>query len=131
LFELYSKQTVTRQEAEEIRSLISGLKVAVSQLKVAGPERHDGPIPKLSFLVPAQIAHELVFNKAQESGLSRVAAHTGATAAELKASGNDTQSDVVQMFRSGVERGLLTSRDLDEAIDELKTAGLWPWKGLD
>jgi len=76
-------------------------------------------------------------DKARESGLSRLGVHVAALTADHKVLG-DTPSEAEKCVRhtlvgakSADGRGHLTSRDISEAIDEVKRAGLWPWKVLD
>jgi hypothetical protein len=129
LFELHEKQRLTERETEEVDALIL-------KLKLADAERSGDPIRKAT-VVAGELAFQQARNKARESGLSLLGVHIAATAAEFKAIG-ETPSEAKKCFwyvyvgaKSADGCGHLTSRDISEAIDEVKIAGLWPWKGLD
>ena len=128
LFELGGKQERTVQDAEEIGTLLSQLELAIA-------EQSDDPKAKAT-LVPEEVAFQKAFEKAKQAGLSRLGVQIAGVTAKAKARG-DTPSeaekyveDVFLGATSADRRGRLDSHDIREAIDEVKRAGLWPWKGL-
>jgi hypothetical protein len=88
-------------------------------------------------VVLGEAAFRQARDKARASGLSRLGVHVAAMTAERKVQG-ETPSEAEEFVRhvhratrSVDAHGYPTSRDVSEAIDEVKRAGLWPWKGLD
>ncbi len=128
LFELHAMQARTERETEEFEALFP-------KLKLADVERSGDPMPKAT-LVAEEVAHKEAFEKAEQAGLSSLGVHIAAVTAESKAQG-ETPSEAEEFVRhvylgtrSADGRGHLTSRDILETIDEVKRAGLWPWKGM-
>ena len=128
LFELFAKQELTEQDTEESKTLLS-------QLELASAEQSNDPMAKAT-LVPGEVAFQKAFEEAKQAGLSRLGVQIAGVTAKAKARG-DTPSEaekfVEEVFLGATSadgRGHLDSQDIGEAIDEVKGAGLWPWKGL-
>ena len=127
-FTLGAKPEPTKQDAEEFETLFS-------KLKLADAERIGDPMLKAT-LVPGEIAYKEAFKKAKQAGLSRLGVHIATVTAESKIRG-ETPSEAEELLediflgaRSADGNGHLNSRNIFEAIDEIKRAGLWPWKGV-
>ncbi len=128
LFELSAKQEYTEQEVEEFETL-------GAKLRLADAERSADPMAKAT-LVAAEVAGQEARKRAEQAGLSLLGVHIAMVTAEAKARGNipsEAEQHVGHVFLGATSadgRGRLDSHDIREAIDEVKRAGLWPWKGL-
>ncbi len=128
LFELNWKQKRTEQESEEIEILIS-------KLKLADAERIGDPMLKAT-LVAGEVSYNEASRRAKQAGLSRLGAQIAAITAESKAQGetpSEAEEFVGHVFLGATSAdgsGHLNSRNILEAIDEIKRVGLWPWKGV-
>ena len=116
VFELYAKPALTEEEAEELNTLLFKLRRA---------EAGDDPIKK-AILLAEEVAGQAAFKRAEEAGLSVYGVMVATVTAESKA-GGDTPSEAQEYVLTIFPQH---SRDVLEAIDEVKRAGLWPWKGL-
>jgi len=116
VFELYAKPALTEEEAEEWDTLLPKLRRA---------EAGDDPIKK-AILLAEKVAEQAAFKRAEEAGLSGYGVMVATVTAESKAGGDtpfEAREYVLTIFPQHY-------RDVLEAIDEVKRAGLWPWKGL-
>ncbi len=116
VFELYAKPALTEEEAEEWDTLLPKLRRA---------EAGDDPIKK-AILLAEEVAEQAAFKWAEEAGLSVYGVMVATVTAESKA-GGDTPSEAQEYVLTIFPQHY---RDVLEAIDEVKRAGLWPWKGL-
>ncbi len=116
VFELYTKPARTEEETEELNTLLP---------KLRRVEAGDDPIKK-AILLAEEVAGQAAFKRAEEAGLSVYGVMVATVTAESKA-GGDTPSEAREYVLTIFPRD---SRDVLEAIDEVKRAGLWPWKGL-
>ena len=127
-FELHAQPVRTEQETEEFEILLS-------KLKLADAERSSDPVLKVT-LVAEEVAYRDAFKKAKQAGLSRLGVHIAAVTAESKARGetpSEAEEFVGHVFLGAPSAhglGPLNSRHILEAFDEVKRAGLWPWKGV-
>ena len=126
LFELQTKQARIEEETEEVDILLSKLQLAIA-------EQIDG---STATLVAEQQAYQEAFKQATQAELSRLGVHIAAVTAECKVRG-DTPSEAEKYVEhvfvgatSADGRGYLNSHNIFEAIDEVRRAGLWPWKGV-
>ncbi len=117
-FTLGVKPERTEQETEEFEMLFS-------KIRLADAERSGDPGAK-AILLAVEVAGQKALKRAEETGLSGVGVMVATVTAEAKARG-DTPSEareyVLDIFPEH-------SRSILEAIDEVKRAGLWPWKGV-
>ncbi|MDA2931012.1 hypothetical protein MYX84_13885 [Acidobacteria bacterium AH-259-O06] len=105
------KEELTKEEWEDLARYCSKLRLEAS--KIRGRE-------SMATLVPSEIASQQAEAAAKEAGLSPLAVGVAWHAAYVKASGV-TEAEYMQQRKSPEE--LL-------AIDEIKNAGLWSWKGV-
>ena len=116
LFELYAKQVLTEEEAEEWDTLLPKLRRA---------KFGDDPIKK-AILLLVEVAGQEAYKRAKEAGLSRLGLMVATVTAEAKVRG-DTPSEAQEYVLAIYPE---YSRETLEAIDEVKRVGLWPWKGV-
>ena len=125
LFELQTKQARIGEETEEVELLVSKLQLAIAE--------QDG---STATLVAEQHAYQEALKQAKQAELSLFGVHIAGVTAECKARGETpsaAEEFVGHVFlgaKSADGRGRLTPRNILEAIDEVKGAGLWPWKGV-
>ncbi len=125
VFELQTKQAHTEEETAEFEVLMSKLQLAIAE--------QDG---STATLVAEQQAYQEAIKQATQAELSRLGVHIAAVTAECKVRG-DTPSEAEKYVEhvfvgatSADGRGYLNSHNIFEAIDEVRRAGLWPWKGV-
>jgi len=116
VFELYTKPARTEEETEELNTLLP---------KLRRVEAGDDPIKK-AILLAEEVAGQAAFKRAEEAGLSVYGVMVATVTAESKA-GGDTPSEAREYVLTIFPQHY---RNVLEAIDEVKRAGLWPWKGL-
>ena len=116
VFELHTKPARTEEETEELNMLLP---------KLRRVEAGDDPIKK-AILLAEEVAGQAAFKRAEEAGLSVYGVMVATVTAESKA-GGDTPSEAREYVLTIFPQHY---RDVLEAIDEVKRAGLWPWKGL-
>ena len=124
LFELLTRQARVEEETGEVELLLCKLQLTFAEL--------DG---STATLVAQQQAYQEAHKQAKQAGLSRFGVHIAGVTAECMVRG-DTPSETegyVHLFvgaESADGRGRLTLRNILETIHEVKSAGLWPWKGV-
>jgi len=127
MFAILDQRPRTKQGAEELEAL--GFK-----FRFLGAEKSDDPTEKATF-VASEVAFNAAKKNAEEAGLSSLAVHIAGISAWLKVRG-ETPAEAEEYFEdvflgapSATRLGPITRSEIRATVDEIKQAGLWPWKG--
>ena len=124
---ILDQQPRTEQHRDEIEAL-------GARLRLLEAEKSDDPTAKAT-LVASEAASNAAEKKAKEAELSLLAVHIAGHAAGCKVRG-ETPAEAEEYFedmflgvQSAARPGPITPSEIRATIDEIKQAGLWPWKG--